>query len=184
MFKGNRMKHILFKLFILGLFFYTNVQAVERSYKIEIIVFTQDDVSTEVFEQIESHIEWPRKITNRSEFENVNTTDLSLKESYSKLAGDNGYQPLLYEAWIQKVKANSYSRAVKISNAERTIQGFFMLQRGHLIHMIADIEYSPEMYEEPVIYRLNEKRRFKLNETHYLDHPKFGIVVKVSPIDD
>ncbi|MEE9339624.1 MAG: CsiV family protein [Methylococcaceae bacterium] len=178
------MKQILFKVFILG-FFFINVQAAERSYKIEIIVFKQDDANTEVFEEIESNIEWPRKITNRSEFENVNTTDLSLKESYSKLAGDNNsYQPLLYEAWIQKAKANSYSRAVRISNAEGTIQGFFMLQRGHLIHMIADIEYSPEMYEEPIIYRLNEKRRFKLNETHYLDHPKFGVVVKVSPVDD
>ncbi len=177
------MKHILFKVFIIGLFC-SNVQATDRSYKIEVLIFAQDSASTEVFEQTESNIDWPNKIVKRSEFQNVESSALGLKDSYSKLAKGDDYQPLMYEAWIQKVKANSYSRAVKIANAEGTINGFFRLQRGHLIHMIADIEYSPETYEDLAIYyRLNEKRRFKLNETHYLDHPKFGILVKVSPID-
>jgi hypothetical protein len=32
-----------------------------------------------------------------------------------------------------------------------------------------------------MVYRLNERRRVKLSETHYFDHPKFGALVRVSP---
>jgi len=88
----------------------------------------------------------------------------------------------MHVAWIQSVAAHRLGTAVQISNAEGSINGFFRLQRGNLIQMIADIEYSPDPYVGAVIYRLNEKRRFKLNETHYLDHPKFGILVRVSPL--
>lgn len=176
------MKNIFLKIIILGLFCF-NVQAAERQYKIEIVIFSQEYPTTEVFDQIESKIAWPRKVSERSKYQEVDGEGLSLRESYLKLARGNSYQPLMHIAWIQRVNADSYSRAVRISNPEGTIKGFFMLQRGHLVHMIADIEYSPEMYEEPVIYRLNEKRRFKFNEIHYLDHPKFGILAKISPVD-
>lgn len=32
-------------------------------------------------------------------------------------------------------------------------------------------------------YRLNQNRRIKLNEIHYFDHPKFGIIIQVSPYE-
>ena len=103
---------------------------------------------------------------------------LSLKESYSQLTQRKGYKPLLHTAWVQKVNKNSYGRATKIRTPNGLINGFFRLQRGHLIHMVTDMEYS----RNQTVYRLNEKRRFKLNETHYFDHPKFGILARVSPI--
>ena len=175
------MNNIVWKVLVLGLFC-INVQAAERLYKIELVIFAQDMPTTETFDQTESKVAWPRKVVDRSSYQRVKSEKLSLKGSYSKLARGGRYQPLMHVSWIQGASANSYSRAVKISNAEGTINGFFMLQRGHLVHMIADIEYSPDPYEDSVIYRLNEKRRFKFNETHYLDHPKFGILAQISPV--
>ena len=32
--------------------------------------------------------------------------------------------------------------------------------------------------------RLKEKRRLKLNEKHYFDHPKFGILLQVSRLEE
>ena len=32
-------------------------------------------------------------------------------------------------------------------------------------------------------YRMVEKRRLKLNERHYFDHPKFGLLVQVSRLE-
>ena len=61
------------------------------------------------------------------------------------------------------------------------LNGWIKIQRGHLLHVIADLEFGTEE-SEGVIYRLNEKRRVLLNEVHYLDHPEFGAVVKVSPV--
>ena len=182
MLKGYKMENSFFKMLILALFC-LNVQAGEREYNIELIIFAQDQPTTEVFEEIESKIAWPRKVAKRSAYKKVEKDELSLKKSYLKLARGNDYQPIMHVAWVQKVNSDSYSRAVRIRNPERTINGFFRLQRGHLVHMVADIEYSSDDYENAPIYRLNEKRRFKLNETHYLDHPKFGILARVSPVE-
>ena len=50
---------------------------------------------------------------------------------------------------------------------------------------MADLEYSPLNFDEPedLIYRIAEKRRVLLNEVHFLDHPYFGVLVKVSPVE-
>lgn len=167
----------IFTLLILSLFC-INVSAAARTYKIELVIFSQDMPTTEEFDQIESLIEWPRRLVNRNKYSKVSSRKLSLHGAYSQLARSHNYQPIMHVGWIQSVQSNSLGRAVKISNSTATIDGFIQLQRGHLAYMIVDLEYSLGS----VIYRLNEKRRFKLNETHYLDHPKFGVLVRISPI--
>ena len=159
-----------------------NVYANERLYKIELVIFSQNMPNTEVFDQTESRIAWPKHVVNRTSYKKISPEYMNLDGSFAQLSRVQNYQALMHVAWVQPVKENSLSTAVKISNAKGTINGFFRIQRGHLVHMIADIEYSPESYVGSVIYRLNEKRRFKLNETHYLDHPKFGILARVSPV--
>jgi len=176
-----KIQNKLFILFILSMFSIT-LKADERLYKIELIVFSQNMPNTEVFDETESLIAWPKTVLARSSYKRVSPEYMMLNDSYAKLARGKDYHPLMHVAWIQAVESNRLSTAVQITNPEGTLDGFFRLQRGHLVHMIADIEYSPEPYIDSVIYRLNEKRRFKLNETHYLDHPKFGIVARVSPV--
>ena len=131
-------------------------------------------------DQTESLIKWPRKLVDRSSYNAVDPSDMSLNDSYARLARSQSYRPLMHVAWIQAVQSNSFGRAVKISNPEGTVNGFFQIQRGSLAYMITDLEYSVDS----VIYRLEEKRRFKLNETHYFDHPKFGVVARISPISN
>jgi len=161
-----------------------NLYADERLYKIEVIVFSQNSADTEVFEQTETKIDWPKRVVARSSYKKVDPEYMMLNDSFAKLARGKNYYPLMHVAWVQAVESNRSSTAVQITNPQGTLDGFFRLQRGNLIHMIADIEYSPDLYEGSVIYRLNEKRRFKLNETHYLDHPKFGIIARVSPVTE
>jgi len=177
------MKKTKFISLLILLFISINISAKERSYTIELVIFAQDMPNTEVFDQVESKIIWPKRLAERLDYPIAASKDITLLSSYKKMTRNGQYQPLMHVAWTQNVKSNRFSKAVKITNNEGTINGYFRIQRGHYIHMHADIEYSPEEeYEDSVIYRLNEKRRFKLNETHYLDHPKFGILVRVSPL--
>ena len=170
-------------LLLLGLItFSCGVNAAGKQYSIELLIFAQDQPNTEVFDQVESKIVWPRGVTKLSTYKKISSENRHLKNSFSKLVRSENYKPLMHVAWIQSVNANSFSRPVRLSNASGEIRGFFRMQRGHYVHMVTDIEYQPDSFEESVVYRLNEKRRFKLNETHYLDHPKFGMLVRVSPI--
>jgi len=169
------------KIFNLNLFILSliaiDISAAERSYKIELLVFAQDMPTTEVFEQTESQIYWPKYVSDLSSY---NKASLQLNASYEKLLRSHKYHPLVHLAWGQTIKANSLGPAVRITNPEGTLDGFIQIQRGHLLHLKADFEYSVGT----VIYHLNEKRRFKLNEIHYLDHPKFAVIARVSPIGD
>ncbi len=155
-----------------------NAYAELKTYKIELLVFSQNMPNTEVFNQTESKINWPARVVSISSYKQVQAKYLNLRGSYTRLSREQNYTPLMHVGWLQSVGKNRMGSAVQITNAQGTINGFFRIQRGSLVHMIADIEYSPHS----TIYRLKEKRRFKLNETHYLDHPKFGILVRISPL--
>lgn len=44
--------------------------------------------------------------------------------------------------------------------------------------------YGAGVAPHPMTYRINEKRRVKLNELHYLDHPLFGALIRVSRAEE
>jgi hypothetical protein len=172
------MKKTKFLSLLILILLSNNAYAKQQLYKIELVIFSQAMLNTEEFDQTESKIAWPKRVFNLSSLKNVNSENMSLRGIYTKLARGENYRPLMHVGWYQSAAKNSKSDAVKISNPEGTINGFFRVQRGHLVYMLTDIEYSPES----AIYRIKEKRRFKLNEIHYLDHPKFGILVRISPL--
>ena len=159
---------------VLLLLFVVNGYAAGRAYKIELIVFAQHSATNEVFDQYQSQIRWPATVQPLSAYAPAGK---SLAGIWSRLQASSAYRPLLHAAWIQRVGANRVGTAVRIQSAVHHIKGFFRIQRGNLLHLITDIEYRPD----DVIYRIQEKRRFKLNEIHYLDHPRFGLIIRVSP---
>lgn len=172
------------KYFVSGLMlwlclFSAAIYADSKSYKIEVLVFAQDQSSSEVFDQIESEIEWPRRLADLGNYQQVASEYMTLHGIKAKLQRSTGYRPLLHVAWTQSIPANTVGTAVQLQNPPGSVNGYFRVQRGHYLHMIVDLEYSPS---GSLYYRLNEKRRFKFNEIHYLDHPKFGIIARVTPL--
>ncbi len=72
-----------------------------------------------------------------------------------------------------------FEKNVNILNM-RNLQGTVKLEIDRL--MFLELEFIYE-HEEFGIVQLREKRRIKLNELNYFDHPLFGIITLVSPID-
>lgn len=152
--------------------------ASEQLYKIEVLVFAQNGVNSELLGHNKSQIDWPAKLIARDFFPSATPTNIVLYQHYQTLLTQENYLPLLHDSWQQKIAKNSLSTAVQIDNPTATLNGYFRIQRGNLIHLIADLEYTPP--STATIYRLQQKRRFKLDETHYLDHPKLGMLVHIS----
>lgn len=170
-------------LFLLGLSS-INIFASEKSYIVELLIFSQQMPTTEIFTQTKSQIKWPKQLNKIAEYSTVDFNKVKLYESRIKLTDNLNYMPLLHIAWIQAVKKNSLSTAVQITNTKGTINGFFRLQRSNLLHIVANFEYVPDSHANSIIYQINEKRRFKLNEIHYFDHPKFGLIARISLINN
>lgn len=152
------------------------VLADQRWFQVELIVFQQQAPTSEIFAQTETEI---RPVARYAQ---VSTGNKTLQGTYSRLTRARNYQPLYYQSWKIPVASGSVSLPIDIEGAGVDLDGWVKIQRGNLLHVIVDLEFSPPT-SDGLIYRLNEKRRVLLNEVHYLDHPLFGAVVKVSPIE-
>lgn len=157
------------------------VQSAEAGgrYQIEVVVFAQYVPNTELFEQTQSQIHWPKTIVDESVLTQVAADGRLLNGVYGTLARTKGYHPLLHAAWIQEIAANKTGKAIRIQGGNGTVDGYIRLQRGQLLKLLVDLEYQPSTNR---YYRLREKRRIKFNERHYFDHPKFGVIAVVKPL--
>ncbi|WP_432746089.1 CsiV family protein [Methylobacter sp. G7] len=153
------------------------------AYQIELIVFSQAMPNTEVFEQTVQPTQWPSDLTELSAYKKPETT--TLDDSYAALSKDSAYQPILHVAWIQPVGEGGLSSPVHIQSADGNLNGYVRMQQDQDLQMVVDLELGSDLGDDSgneVVYRLNEKRPIKPGETYYLDHPKFGVVAKISPL--
>ncbi|RLA22609.1 MAG: hypothetical protein DRQ62_07710 [Gammaproteobacteria bacterium] len=155
--------------------FNTLALADQREFQVELIVFQQQAPNSEVFQQTETELK------PISRYAQVKSGSKTLQYIFSRLKRAGAYQPFYYQSWRIIVASNSKSFPIEISQPGIDLNGWIKVQRGNLLHVIADLEFSPAE-SDGLIYRLNEKRRVLLNDVHYLDHPMFGAVVKVSPV--
>jgi hypothetical protein len=178
-------KTLVYSLSALLLMLFSNlICAASGNFQIEILIFSQNYPNSEVFDQVSSKIEWPSNLTELAAYPNADHK--MLEESLAALSKNSANQPILHSAWLQSVDENTQGSPVHIQSADGKINGFVQLLRGRNLQIIADVEFSPgpsDESAESLTYRINEKRQFQLNDLNYLDHPKFGIITKITTIN-
>lgn len=105
------------------------------------------------------------------------------------LEKDGHYRVLAHLRWIQTVDAKSIAKPVRVASItpgelEGTIR-FFMSRHLHLDVNLLFRETVAASGNEPAanVYQLNEQRKIKTQETHYFDHPRLGVLVRVMPVE-
>jgi len=172
------MKHIATLLFAAFAGFSSQLLADPGQYQIELIIFSQNLPTTEVFSQSSSEIQWPTNLYEQSDYQKPDS--LTLAPNYTAIASNTNYQPLLHTAWIQKIGDRDSATSVHVNSPDGRINGFISVQRNQSILLTADLEYSPGGGNSGLVYRLNDNRQINLDELNYLDHPKFGVIAKVT----
>lgn len=91
---------------------------------------------------------------------------------------------------------NWYPMAPVVQAPEPHLEGELKLVLSRYLHLEADLRYyTGELHQpmlaiedefadisvQPVVYRLKESRRMRSGELHYLDHPAFGLIARVTP---
>lgn len=171
------VKIMVFSLAAMLGFFSRPLLAEGGAYQIELMVFSQSTDSSEVFDQVTSQLKWPSGLTELTTYKRPDNT--SLDDSYTALSKDSAYTPILHVAWIGD------GSPVHIQGLGGKLDGYIQMQRDQGLQMTVDLElsaYSDIDGKKSLIYRLNEKRFIKPGEVYYLDHPKFGVIVKISPV--
>jgi hypothetical protein len=133
-------------------------------------------------------------------------------QDQARLVGNRSrYLVVAHVAWIQPGYAADDAIAfplAKIAGAQSGLEGDLTLYLSRYLHMqfnltISEYEDSPANNSEipgdrlvlgPMaaiqdampampVYRIDEKRRMRSGELHYIDHPKFGVLTRVSKVD-
>ena len=158
----------------------------ESTYEIEIVVFENrlpDLIGDEMLARgAEARVK---------KLETAVTPEAAVSEPYlhptitSLLDRDGHYRVLAHQHWQQTIDAKTVAKPVRVVAAnpaemEGTVR-FFMSRH---LHLDVDLLFRDiTAGSGNVSYRLSEQRKLKSQETHYFDHPRLGVLVRVMPLD-
>lgn len=116
--------------------------------------------------------------------------DSALSTAAANLESSGRHRVLTHLLWRQTVEAKSASKPVQIASGGGELDGAlrFYLSRFLLVDLNLNLRETgtagavSEPGKEVPTFRLNEHRRVKIAEVHYFDHPKFGALVRVTPV--
>ena len=142
-------------------------------------IFAKDyQVEIVVFENLEEHqafenYRYPEipEMTSNAEVWRVEPS--LLLDDAKALDDADDYRVLHHFSWGQESLPLSEAASVQVT--ELNIKGWIKVYANQLLYVNLDLDYQG--------YRLTEKRRIKLNEKHFFDHPKYGVMVQVSRLE-
>ena len=121
------------------------------------------------------------------------------------------YEPIMHFGWTQKTWPDEETLPIDLDAMGRRpagLDGTLRLYLSRFLHLVVDLELdapepqqgadsrasygdysSPTEYGDlgspgPVRYRIEEDRIFRSGELRYFDHPKFGVLAKVTRVED
>lgn len=168
-----------------------SIEAQARDYVVEAIVFSNSagasSQSEEVWDAFSQRTQNTQtKISGR--YARAKTVEHPL--SLDSLAGirhtlsrSPDYRVLYSGAWTQSEA--SYAQSPLIQVDAQSLVGAIRVYAPNLLFAEINLQYAPtlagQVASEQAKFFLDEKRKLKLNETHYFDHPNFGVILRVAP---
>ena len=193
----------LFLLFIVTLA-NSSFSAAEETpwYEVEIIVFANAKGSYINSEGWGQDLEQPQFATARAvtpgsgarPFQAIDASRLRLQGEWSRLQNSGEYRPLLHMGWLQPglerdkavgvlVEAGAPSPAF---GGEKPLSGVIAVGLSRYLHLDTNLLYRRAATSGAAsfhTFQLKETRRMRSKEIHYLDHPMFGVIALITPIE-
>ena len=164
---------------------------------------SEDDTSSDI-ESI------PTLEINKSVFEIDSAREFSLSAEVSKIARSRDFRVISTKSWFQNIKDKDAAELIFIDSdffKGTRIFGFFQLYKERFLHFntklylseldplftqderlmvgknVFNEEKELDIYEEKnqkVLYEVVHSKKFRSGELHYVDHPKFGMLIKLT----
>jgi hypothetical protein len=136
----------------------------------------------------------------------------ALTETHGRLERLEAYEPLMHFGWTQSTWPEDRTEPIPLHLFGRppaALDGSLMLYLSRFLHLVVDLELqAPEAEREvpvarsgfdgfagdrdyrepptprPVWYRIQEDRILKNGELRYFDHPRFGVLARVTRVEE
>lgn len=111
---------------------------------------------------------------------------LTLAAAAKRLQRSGEVNILQHTAWQQRVPARDQPQAIYIHTDNGRVSGHIAVTLGRYLHTAATLWLQPLGVAEsstPEAYALlHQSRRMRSGELHYLDHPLFGLLVRIEKV--
>lgn len=174
-----------------------NAQAGLQSYDVELVVFrnlsstgTGEDWATEsginglttsTDSNTETQAEAAPLTAPTATFPPLAAGRLKLTAIADTLRRSRRYQPLAHFGWTQPGYPRNDARFIPVDSvmgsASSGVSGRIALARGRYLHLTLDLSVAGDGGER---YVLQQTRRMRSNERHYIDHPRFGVIALIT----
>lgn len=148
----------------------------------------------------------------RVELRVLRREELQLADVYNKLQRLDAYEPVLWSGWSQTVLERDASPTIplrRLGGVPFEFDGELQLYLSRFLHLVVDLSLIPESERNSdtnvpafadrrsnrpftgydpqpagiVRLRINEDRIMKSGDLRYFDHPRFGILAKVTRLE-
>jgi hypothetical protein len=110
-------------------------------------------------------------------------SDSALTTAAAALQRDGTYRLLTHQRWRQSAEEKSAAKPVRLRTADGLLDGTVRFYLSRFLHV--DVDVALQDRSTPggeLIYRLSEHRRVKTQDTNYFDHPKLGVLLRVTAV--
>jgi hypothetical protein len=154
------------------------------NYDVELLVFA---IQAPGFEGSElwTRAEQPLDLSNA-----VPPQDLPPSLDFSKLstalAADSRYRILIAKHWVQPADTKSNVPPMLLTSGDNGLTGSLQFYLSRYPHVELNMMFQPQPAvigdALPPDYVIREQRRVRNGELNYFDHPRFGAIVRVTPV--
>ena len=139
--------------------------------------------------------------------------EFQLTNAYDRLVRLDAYRPLIHSGWIQPTVEQADTTPIRlrrISDPPLRLDGTVSLYLSRFLHLVVDLALEQENTEAMTVdrpyqpsygssrdsyayglpiaqpstfYRIQEDRIMRNNEIRYFDHPKFGVIARVTRVE-
>jgi len=179
------MRFILVAIAVLSCAAPVRAQQSSGAYLVEVLVFRNSAVSASE--------DWNAPPSGRG-FGNESTrggtpqvlrvlpaSEYRLASVETTLRSSGAWRPMAHAAWVQSAANWGTHIGIALSDLGINVPGLsgsIYLERATYLHFGVDLRLSGG----GVSYAIDEMRSIKFNERQYFDHPAFGVIAIVSPV--
>ena len=195
----------LIALFGLALFGLASVSAttVEKKYLVELIAFEHITSSPARRSETEDFKRYPSQ-AGRAKGRNNSAHTISdiiwkksgpLKKRLAALSRSSQYRILGYRAWQQPLTNKKHTQVVPLNfnpdTADSAMTGDLTIFENQLVYARLDLtmdhgiesSHLAPWDQKQTVFQIHETRRIRLNENHYFDHPRIGVIIRLSRVE-
>ncbi len=170
------MKYRIQILLLLGLLLASSQLMAAKTYTIEVLVFARSgqDTGGEAWPSDPGQPNLQQASPPRSI---LGSSSLRMSGIASRLQNKSGFKPILHQAWRQTVVSRKNAKLVRLTSSSTPMDGTIKVSVSRYLHVDLDL-----LLKTGKSYRLQDSRKMRSKEIHYIDHPMMGVLVLITPV--